>query len=114
MPPEFNPQAAFEQVTQHLDGLQASQDGMKRVLIQTADIQTAMLGVQQQMLETQNRLVHTQNRMLDYMKFTFDQQAKWNERQDEFNIILLDEIRELKGDVREIKKKSLVKLSRGW
>ena len=133
MQPEFNPQAAFEQVTQRLDGLQASQDEMKQVLIQTVDIQTSMLETQgqllhtqnrlldtqtrmqetqsrmqedqNQLLETQNQLLSTQNRMLDYMKFTFDQQAKWNERQDQFNIILLEEIRELKGDVREIKKK---------
>jgi len=128
MQPEFNPPVAFEQVTQRLDGLQASQNEMKQVLIRTVDIQTSILGTQQQMQHTQtqvlapqNRMLHTQNQLLDdirqlqgsqlallqtqnqlldYMKFTFNQQAKWNERQDQFNII----IRELKGDVREIKK----------
>jgi len=147
MSPAFNPQVAFQQVVQRLDGLQAAQEQTQQILLQTVDIQTSMLGTQNRMLDTQNRmqdtqnhmldtqnrmletqirmqqdisqlqdsqltLLRTQNQMLDYMKFTFDQQAKWNERQDQFNIIFLDELRgvkgevqELKEDVREIKKK---------
>ncbi len=126
MSPDFNPQAAFEQVIQRLDSLDASQKVVQQVLVQTMDIQTNMLQTQNQMLETQNQMLETQNqmqldirqlqgsqldllrvqnRMLDYMKFAFDQQAKWNERQDQFNIVVLDELREIKLDLREIKKK---------
>ena len=113
----FDPQDAFQQVVQRLDGLQSSQNQMLQVLIQTVDIQTGILETQHRMQETQSRmqedikqlqgsqllLLKTQNKMLDYMKFTFDQQAKWNERQDQFNIIFLEELREVKGEVRELK-----------
>lgn len=136
MSPDFNPQAAFEQVTQRLDAMQASQNQTQQILLQTVDIQTEMLkelrqtqATQAQMQVTQAEmqvtqaqmqatqaemqadirqlrdshltLLKVQNGMMDFMKFTFDKQAQWNERQDQFNIIFLDELRDLKREVRQ-------------
>jgi|GEM_PF-2758493 len=121
MSPAFDPQVAFHQLTQRLDTMQASQDQTNQTLLQTVEIQTAMLHELRQTQATQTAmqaaqtemqadirqlrdshltLLKVQNNMLDFMKFTLDKQTKWNERQDQFNIIFLDELRDLKREVR--------------
>ncbi|RZK29749.1 MAG: hypothetical protein EOO57_18880, partial [Hymenobacter sp.] len=103
MSPTLDAQAAFAQVGQRLGAVQESQLQTQRILLQTVEIQTGMLAALRQTQATQAdirqlrdshlTLLRVQNSMLDYMKFTFDQQAKWNERQDQFNSIFLDELR---------------------
>lgn len=63
--------------------------------------QNQMPGDIRQLQSPQSALLKTQSQMLDYMKFTFDQQAKWDGWQDQLNIIYPNALRGMRRQVRQ-------------
>lgn len=93
-------QNEFQQLIQVLTTRMDRQEKQQEV---TNDLLLRMLTQQESMFALQQNFQRKQEGFNERQEGFNERQEKFNERQDQFNIIFLDEIRDIKADVRGLK-----------
>lgn len=93
-------QGEFQQLIQVLTTRMDRQEKQQEV---TNDLLLRMLTQQESMFALQQNFQRKQEGFNERQEGFNERQEKFNERQDQFNIIFLDEIRDIKADVRGLK-----------
>lgn len=89
------------QLTRSIRELHASQQHLQAMMERLVLAQERSLDMQNRMMGNQTQILEETRHLGRFVEHTREQQA-WNERQDQTNLILLDEVRALRHALREL------------
>ncbi|WP_310398006.1 hypothetical protein [Hymenobacter sp.] len=97
-------QQLIQVLTGRLDRQEKQQEVTNDLLLRMLTQQEAMFQLQQNFQRSQQGFNERQEQFNERQEKFNERQEKFNERQDQYSIIFLDEIHDIKHDVRELKK----------